>query len=426
MISEDFFQFIWQYSLYDSSNLISAAGESVIVQYPGKLNKDSGPDFEEAKIRIGTTLLVGNVELHLKTSDWFKHGHQHNKSYENIILHVVLENDLPITENETHIPLIELNSHIPKHILQNYSTLQYTLRTIPCAQQLPQVSSLTKEAWLSRLLAERWEMKFGDWSELLRQNAGDWRVLLYWRLAANFGFKTNASPFLALAQSLPVNILARHHKNLFQIEALLFGQAGMLDQDFKEEYPFRLKQEYEYLSKKYKLKPIPSHLWKFMRMRPANFPSLRIAQFAALIHQSLHLFTQIISSSSLKELSALFEVTASDYWDTHFRFEEEHSKNSPKNLGADSVKNIIINTIAPIRFMYSSHSGLGNHCETSMQLIEQLPAEKNNITAEWAEVNWIPENAAQSQALIQLFNHYCQEKKCLSCSIGHSIIRSRP
>lgn len=425
MISEHFLQFIWQYSLYDSANMSSATGESITVQNPGKLNTNSGPDFEEAKIRIGTTLLVGNVELHLKTSDWFKHGHQHNKSYDNIILHVVLENDMPV-DTSAHIPLLELKAHIPQHILENYNVLQYTLRNIPCANQLHLVNSLTKEAWLSRLLAERWEMKFGAWNELLTQNAGDWRVLLYWRLAANFGFKTNATPFLALAQSLPVNILGRHHKNLFQIEALLFGQAGMLQQDFEEEYPFKLKQEYEYLSKKYKLQPIATHLWKFMRMRPANFPTLRIAQFAALVHQSLHLFTQIVSSSSLKELSALFEVSASDYWDTHFRFEEEQAKSSPKNLGAESVKNIIINTIAPIRFMYSSQSGLGNHCETSMQLIEQLAPEKNNITDEWAEVNWIPENAAQSQALIQLFNHYCQEKKCLSCSIGHSIVRLRP
>lgn len=425
MISEHFLQFIWQYSLYDSSKLISANGETITVQFPGKINGNAGPDFEEAKIRISKTLLVGNVELHLKASDWYRHGHQHDKSYDNVILHVVLENDLPI-DKESHIPLLELNAHIPQHIIHNYSTLQYTLRSIPCASHLALVNPLTKTAWLSRLLAERWENKFEEWKDLLAQNSGDWRVLLYWRLAANFGFKTNTTPFLALAKSLPVNILGRHHKNLFQIEALLFGQAGMLAQDFEEEYPFRLKKEYDYLSRKYKLKPIPLHLWKFMRMRPANFPTLRIAQFAALVHQSLHLFTQIVSSSSLNELSTLFEVSASDYWDNHFRFDQAQVKSSTKNLGAESVKNIIINTVAPIRFMYSSHSGLGNHCETSIQLIEQLPAEKNNITEEWAELNWIPDNAAQSQAMIQLFNNYCKEKKCLSCSIGHSIIRLRP
>ncbi|MFA6149947.1 MAG: DUF2851 family protein [Chitinophagaceae bacterium] len=425
MTNELFFQFIWQYSLFQPAELKSAAGEKIVVQYPGKRNTHSGPDFEEAKIRIGETILVGNVELHLKTSDWFKHGHQHNKSYANIILHVVLENDMPLDE-ESHVPLLEMKNHIPAHILKNYEALQHTLHSIPCSAHLPQINSLTKEAWLSRLLAERWEAKFAEWDELLERNAGDWRVLLYWRLAANFGFKTNAAPFLMLAQSLPVNILGRHHQNLFQIEALFFGQAGMLAQEFKEEYPYRLKQEYEYLRKKYKLQPIQGHLWKFMRMRPANFPSVRIAQFAALVHQSLHLFTQIISSSSLVELTQLFEVSASDYWDNHFRFDEEQKGNSPKNFGQDSIQNIIINTIAPIRYMYSNRSGLGDHCESSIQMLEKLSAEKNAIINEWAAVKWQPENAAQSQAQLQLFNQYCVHKKCLNCSIGHSIIRLRP
>lgn len=424
-MNEQLLQFIWQYSLYDSSNLASSTGEKITVQYPGKLNTDAGPDFEEAKIRIGKTLLVGNIELHLKTSDWYKHGHQHNRAYDNIILHIVLENDMPHQEQK-HIPLLEMKSHINKHIINNYNILQHTLRSIPCSTQLSQVKSLTKEAWLSRLLAERWEMKFAEWDELLEQNAGDWRVLLYWRLAANFGFKTNAAPFLALAQSIPINILGRHRENLFQIEALLFGQAGMLEQEFEEEYPFKLKKEYEYLRKKYKLTSLPAHLWKYMRMRPANFPTIRIAQFAALVHQSLHLFTQIVSSVSLQELVQLFEVTASDYWDNHVRFDEEQKTVAAKNLGTDSVHNIIMNTIAPIRFMYSIRSGLGDHCENSVQLLEQLAPEKNKIISEWATVGWIPENAAQSQALIQLFNHYCTPKQCLQCSIGHSIIRLSP
>lgn len=425
MTNELLFQFIWQYALFQSPELTTVAGESLIVQFPGKKNTNAGPDFEEAKIRIGNTILVGNVELHLKTSDWFRHGHQSNKAYDNIILHVVMENDMPLDKN-SHIPLLELGPHIPGHIIKNYEVLQYTLQSIPCASHLPKVNSLTKDAWLTRLLAERWEMKFADWDALLQQNAGDWRVLLYWRLAANFGFKTNAVPFLLLAQSLPVNILGRHHHNLFQIEALFFGQAGMLEQDFADEYPFKLKQEYHYLQKKYKLEPIAAQLWKFMRMRPANFPTVRLAQFAALVHQSLHLFTQIISTSSLAELQQLFEVTASDYWDNHFRFDEEQKGNAAKNLGAESVQNIIINTIAPIRYMFSSRSGIGDHCETSMQLLEKLSPEKNKILNEWVTANWLPENAAQSQALIQLFNHYCIAKKCLNCSIGHSIVRLRP
>ncbi len=424
-MTEQFFQFIWQYSLYDGSNLMSTSGEKIVVPFQGRLNNHAGPDFEEAKIRIDDTLLVGNVELHLKTSDWYKHGHQHNKAYDNIILHVVLENDMEPAEDAS-VSILALKAHIPAHILQNYDALRYNIRQIPCAAQLSQVNTLTKEGWLSRLLAERWETKFMEWDALLQQNAGDWRVLLYWRLAANFGFKTNAATFLALAQSLPLLILGRHHDNLFQLEALFFGQAGMLAEDFTEEYPFRLKKEYEHLAHKYKLKPLSAHLWKFMRMRPANFPTIRIAQFAALVHQSLHLFTQIISKASLSEMKALFEVSASDYWDNHFHFDEEQHGHSPKNLGSDSVHNIIINTIAPIRFMYSSRSGIGHQEASSVQLLEQLLPEKNNIIAEWISLDWVPQNAAQSQAMIQLYNHYCSSKKCLQCSIGHSIIRLRP
>jgi hypothetical protein len=424
-MTEQFFQFIWQFSLFDSGLLTTTRGEKIIVQYVGKRNTDSGPDFTEAKVRIGDTLLVGNIELHLKTSDWYKHGHQNSKAYDNIILHVVLVNDIDVHQQD-HIPILEMNNHIPKHIIKNYEALQYNIRSIPCSANLATVNSLTKEAWLSRLLAERWEMKFEDWEGLLKKNGGDWRVFLYWRLAANFGFKTNSAPFLALAQSLPLNILARHHQNLFQLEALFFGQAGMLAQDFKEDYPFRLKQEYLYLSKKYKLSPISAHLWKFMRLRPANFPTIRIAQFAALVHQSLQLFTQIVSTSSLKELKQLFEVSASDYWDNHFSFGELQKPATPKNLGEESIHNIIINTIAPIRFMYSNRTGLGNHGETSIDLLNQLSPEKNKIINDWKSLNWIPQNAAQSQALIQLFNLYCSQKKCLTCSIGHSIIKLRP
>lgn len=426
MMTEIFFQFIWKYSLYNSAGLTSTNGEPIMVQFAGNWNKNSGPDFEEAKIRIGSTLLVGNVELHLKSSDWQKHKHHKDKVYDNIILHVVLEDDEPLGPSYANIPTLVLQNAIPKYILNNYQMLYFTKHPIPCSPQFNQVKPITKEAWLSRLLAERWEQKFLIWDELLKQNKGDWRVLLYWQLATNFGFKTNSEQFLALAQSLPVNILAKHRDNLFQIEALLFGQAGLLKPDFTEEYPFRLFKEYEYLSKKYGLKPIKGHLWKFMRLRPANFPTIRIAQFAALVHQSLHLFTKIVASASREELMDLFEVSASAYWHNHFKFDELQKQGSEKNLGKESIENIIINTIAPIRYMFSSRSGVGNYFEHSLQLLEEIKPEKNQITKKWADLNWAANNAAQSQAQIQLFNQYCSQKKCLECSIGHSIIKLSP
>lgn len=423
-MNEALLQFIWQYSLYKPGGMQTTDGEPVTVVYPGRLNRDSGPDFAEAKIRVGNTLLVGHVELHVNSSDWLKHGHQDDAAYHNIILHVVYKNDTG--KVVAHVPVLELGPSIPSHIMVQYASLVNNLAQVPCGAQLPSVRNITKESWLSRLLAERWEQKLADWDELLRDSKGDWRNLLYWRMAANFGFKVNATPFLMLARSLPLNVLAKQHDNLQQIEALLFGQAGMLHATFKDEYPNALKKEYLYLKQKYKLEPIPAHLWKFMRMRPANFPTVRIAQFAALVHRSLHLFSQIVEMGSEKDIVPLLEVQASTYWDTHFRFDEAQDVSSVKHLGAESVRNIIINTIAPIQFLYASRQGVDGLQEQALHLLDFLPAEKNKITGLWQECGWAVENASQSQALIQLYNNYCSGKRCLECSIGLSILRSAP
>jgi hypothetical protein len=286
------------------------------------------------------------------------------------------------------------------------------------------VKSITKEGWLSRLLAERWEQKLTDWNVMLDNSAEDWRNLLYWRMAANFGFKTNATPFLLLAQSLPLNIPTRHKDNLLQLEALFFGQAGMLDDDFNDDYPRELQREYDYLKKKYKLKPIPNGLWKFLRMRPVNFPSVRIAQFAALVHKSLHLFSQILETHSVKDITPLLDVRASSYWDTHYRFDAVQERPSPKTLGNSSIENIVINTIAPIQFLYAARQGTSQLQEHALQLLEAVPAEQNHITRLWEENEWPAENAAQSQALLQLYNNYCSARRCLECTVGLNIIRS--
>ena len=421
-MNEALFQFIWQYSLYQTTALTTAAGEPLTIIHCGKLNRDAGPDFLEGKIKIGNTTLVGNIELHIKSSDWLRHGHQNDAAYKNLILHVVYENDVAdVAEN---IPVLELKQHIPHHIIPKYTSLMWAPQKLPCYAQHEMVKSITKEGWLSRLLAERWEQKLADWNVMLKNSAEDWRNLLYWRMAANFGFKTNATPFLMLAQSLPLNIPTKHKENLMQIEALLFGQAGMLEDDFTDDYPRELQREYDYLRKKYKLMPIAGYLWKFLRMRPANFPTVRIAQFAALIHKSVHLFSQIIETHSVKEIAPLLDVTASSYWDTHFQFDAAQEKATPKSLGTTSVQNIIINTIAPIQFLYAAKQDTHVLQERSLQLLEAVPAEQNNITRLWEENGWKAQNAAQSQALIQLYNNYCSSKRCLECTIGLNIIRS--
>jgi hypothetical protein len=424
-VHEKLLQFIWQYSLYRPSGLLTDEGEPITVIHPGKLNTHAGPDFLEAKVKIGDTTLVGHIELHVHTSDWLKHGHQHDKAYHNIILHVVYSND--VERVMPNIPVVDISTHITAAVIERYNSLLGSKRTILCAPQLDTVRDITKHAWLTRLLAERWEEKLVDWKELLKQSVEDWHDLLYWRMAYNFGFKVNSAQFLALAQSIPLNVLAKHRENLLQVEALLFGQAGMLNADFKDAYPQQLKTEYDYLSRKYKLTPVPQHLWKFLRMRPANFPTIRIAQFAALVHESLHLFSQIIEVNSVKEIMPLLEVQASSYWDNHYRFDDEAgAKTSVKKLGKSSVHNIIINTIPPIQFLYASRQGVSGLQEKALQLLDEVPAEKNHIIDEWEAAGWKVQNAAQSQALLQLYNNYCSLKRCLECSLGHSIMRSGP
>lgn len=422
-MNESLFQFIWQHSLYNATQLFTTKGEPVVILNPGRINRNAGPDFNEAKIRVGNTVLVGNVELHIKTSDWLKHGHQNDPAYANLAMHVVFEHDVPDIDNR--MPTLVLGAHIASDIPARYSSLVNNPEKLPCGRQHEQVRSITKESWLSRLLAERWEQKLSDWNVMLQNSSEDWRNLLYWRIAANFGFKTNAAPFLDLARSLPLNIATRHKDNLMQLEALYFGQAGLLDADFSDEYPRLLQREYDYLKKKYSLKPIMPGSWKFLRMRPVNFPSLRIAQFAALVHVSVHLFSQIIETHSVKDILNILDVNASEYWNNHYRFDVSHDKPFVKSLGKSSIENIIINTIAPIQFLYAARQGTPVLQERALQLLEAVPFENNNIVRIWEDSGWRPANAAQSQAMIQLYNNYCIKKRCLECAVGLNIIKKR-
>lgn len=423
-MNEALLQFIWRYSLYKPVGLQTTNGEPVTVIFPGTLNRNAGPDFLDARIKVGNATLAGNVELHVNSSDWTKHNHQHDDAYKPLALHVVYRNDAP--DVAAHVPMLVLAPHIPHYVMERYTGLLKADHKLPCNGQHDKIKDITKESWLSRMLAERWEQKLGDWNELLTASKEDWRNLLYWRTAANFGFKVNATPFLMLARSLPLNILARHHDNLLQIEALLFGQAGMLHDGLEEEYPQQLYKEYNYLRQKYNLTPITGHLWKFLRMRPANFPTIRIAQFAALVHKSVHLFSQILEVDSVKEIMPLLDVRASGYWDTHFTFDEVQKTPTTKRLGKSSIHNIIINTIAPIRFLYAHKQGEASQQERALQLLDAVPAEQNNILKLWKDNGWEACNAGQSQALLQLYNNYCSSKRCLECTIGLNVIRSVP
>lgn len=422
-MQEALLQFIWQYSLYRPDALLTNRGERVTVLQAGKLNTNAGPDFSAARVKLDNTTLIGDVELHIHTSDWNKHGHQHDAAYDKIILHVVLLNDLPIVEGDASV--LELGPHIPAEVIERYTELLQTPKTIPCQGQLHRVSELTKEAWLNRMLVMRWERKLNEWSELLQQAQGDWRTLLYWRLAANMGFKVNAEAFLQTAQSLPAKIIGRHHDNLLQLEALLYGQAGMLEKNFTDDYPRRLKEEYNFLKAKYNLQPVSVYLWKFMRMRPANFPTIRLSQFAALLHKAGDLFTHLLSGDE-RQIEQLCQVHASSYWDTHYQLDGKETKATAKNLGDSSIQKLLTNTIAPVRFLYAHSLANADDSERALNWLSRLPAEENSISKLWDLAGWKAQNAAQGQGLLETFNEYCSIKKCLECSIGLSLIRSGP
>lgn len=423
-MKEDFLHYIWRTRQFDHTNLKTSEGQSISIIQTGIHNHDAGPDFSDARIRIEDMLWAGNVEIHIKASEWYQHQHHQDSAYNNVILHVVLEEDKRVLRaNGRSVPCLELKKRIPFRIIQNYRKLKSGNLWIPCQNQISRVSSISKNLWLDRLLVERLENKTRDMIALLKKNNYDWEYSFYYFLARGFGLKVNAEPFEQLARSLPLNILARHRNSLFQLEALLFGQAGMLEKTFVDEYPQRLRKEYGFLKKKYQLQPINAGCWKFLRMRPANFPSIRIAQFAMLIYQSNHLFSKTLAAKNIKELENMFEVKISNYWQTHYLFDKPSIKRN-KTLGKMSIDLLIINIIVPFLFLYGKLKVNPKVQESALDLLDSIKPERNAIIDQWKKLGFYPISAYQTQALIQLKNYYCDKKKCLSCSIGHEILRA--
>ncbi len=423
--NEDFLHYIWQFRLFDRDELVTAQGEEIVVVSVGIHNKNAGPDFEHAKIKIGGTLWAGNVEIHLRSSDWERHRHTLDKAYENVILHVVFEHDQAVYRLDgSEIPTLILKGRISPELELRYSGLMQNLNWIPCENIVSTVDKFHTNSWLSRVLVERLEEKHEIVSQLVAQLKGSWDDAFYVMLARNFGFKTNALPFEMLAKSLPQQILAKHKNSSFQIEALIFGQAGYLTDGFNDEYPETLKEEFNFLKQKYNLRPLEVFVWKFLRLRPQNFPTIRLAQFAALIVKSSHLFSKIIEVKDVKAIKALFsELPVNNYWQTHFRFDTEISKASPQ-LGSDSINNILLNTVAVFLFSYGKYMGKEYFINRSLALLESLPPETNHIINRFTKIGLSPEHAGASQALLQLKKMYCDTKKCLTCGIGAKLINT--
>ncbi len=421
--SEAILHFIWKYKFFNPLGLRTFVGETLQIIATGIHNMDAGPDFHQSKIKIGETIWAGNVEIHLKSSDWLKHHHDVDKAYDNVILHVVWENDIDIERtDQTLIPVLELKNIIAKKIIENYDQLKQNNYWIPCENQLPNVDDFIKQQTLDRMMMERLEDKANIINEIYQLNNGNWEDTFYITLAKSFGFKVNSLPFEILAKQLPQNILAKHKNNPLQIESLIFGVSGLLDRKFTDDYPNQLKTEFDFLQKKYQLKNLDASLWKFSKTRPDNFPTIRLSQFAALVIKSSHLFSQIIAIKNQTDYIKLFEdLSINNYWEKHFVFDKVVDEKSV-NLGKSSIEIILINTIAPLLFFYGKQIGDKKFIDRALEILENIKPESNIFTKGFKERGLSVQNSFDSQAVIHLKKNYCDQKKCLNCGIGLKIL----
>lgn len=418
-MNERLLQYIWQLQYFNTRNLHTTLGESLQIIHAGTYNSNQGPDFLNGKIKIGDTTWAGHIEMHINASDWHSHNHSNDKNYGNVILHVVWKNDLA---DILPFPTLELQQHVSSLLLNRYEELIQSAQFIPCQQHIRQVSALSFTSWKERLLIERLQQRATGIQAMLQGNKQHWEETFWWLLARNFGAKINSDSFEKIAQSIPLSILAKHKNQVQQLEALLMGQAAMLDKIFEDDYPNMLRREYQFLQKKYGLKKAHAPLY-FLRMRPANFPTIRLAQLAMLVHESHHLFSIVKEEDDLHKVKSHFELAANDYWHYHYVFDEETAFKR-KVLGEQMIQNIFVNTIVPILYAYGSINDSERYKTKAILWMENLAAEKNSITKGFEQLGVHNHTAFDSQALIQLKNVYCNYKLCLQCMVGNQVLKA--
>ena len=417
-MTERLLQFIWRFQYFNTGELQTTTGEDVQIIFPGTYNTNQGPDFSDAKIMIGKTTWAGSVELHLLSSDWKRHNHHNDKNYNNVILHVVWEDDFP----NYNIPVLKLKNRVSKILLQRHEGLMNAKGFIPCQNDISSIKPIVLHSWKDRLLAERLIRKSAIVETFLNQNNHHWEETFWWLLARNFGIKINAEAFESMARRIPVTILAKHKNQIHQLEALLMGQANLLAGKFTDDYPVMLRKEYEFYKNKYKLSPGMVSPF-FLRMRPGNFPTIRLAQLAMVIHQSEHLFSKIKETHSLNDVKKWLNVTANDYWHYHYRFDQS-SPFKKKNLGEAMIDNIVVNTLCTMLFAYGHFHKEQKYKDKALQWLEETPAESNSITKGFQQFGLKNNNARDSQALIELKNEYCNKKRCLDCAVGNMLFKA--
>ena len=420
---EQLLHYVWKHKIFPLKELKTTTGQQVEVIDTGLANTDAGPDFFNAKLKLDGVLWIGNIEIHERSSDWFKHGHHADAGYNSVILHIASEIDTEISRsNGERIPQIQLIC--PEAVRTNYKELLETASYPPCYRIIPSLSPFTAHSWMSALQMERFEQKATLLNERLKRCQGNWEDAFFITLARNFGFGLNGDAFETWAHQLPFRAVDKHRNDLFQIEAIFFGQAGILEDSDGDGYYLRLKKEYTYLQHKFGLIPMDASLWRFLRLRPANFPHIRIAQLACLYHRAYGLLSRIMETETLQGVRDILKGGTSEYWLTHYTFGGS-SPSRPKTLSNTSLDLLIINTVVTFLYAYGLHKGNPVLCARAGSFLEELKAENNYITRMWEQCGMKASNAADSQALIQLKKEYCDKKKCLYCRIGYEYLKRK-
>ena len=426
-MSEAFLHYVWQFQYFDKHELQTTSGDPIQIFNPGNRNSHAGPDFQNARMKIGGMEWIGSAEIHIQASGWIEHKHDRDEAYENVILHVVWKNDKGIRRSDgSLLPTLELMNRVNPKFFLNYQRLVNSPESIPCAPFITQVKEITKYAMVDRVLMDRLEAKATRIFEILNKNHHDWQETCYQVLARSFGFKVNADPLQQLGQLLPYKVLRKHGDKLLHIEALLFGQAGFLEEDNDDEYYSLLKREYNLLRQKYKLsdRRLNKAQWKFLRLRPANFPTIRLAEFAALLHAQPTLFSTILEAETYPALVSIFSAQQSGYWTSHYTF-FKNAKEPVNFLGESSIATIIVNVVVPLLVAYGKSRDDQRYVDRAVAILRQTPGESNTIISQWKTLGLNSKTAFDSQALIELQNNYCGKKRCLECAIGVSLINPR-
>lgn len=425
-MKEEFLHYLWKGRMFDFMNLKTVEGEDLKIIFPGFHNTDAGPDFKQAVLQIGDMKWAGDVEIHIRSSDWYRHRHEVDEKYMSVVLHVVYLYDKPVVRQQRECyPTLELARYIPSDMYEKYLRLTDSLDAISCRSYLTEIDSLHIQSLVSSVTMERLLRKQSAVRSFVQQCNGDWNEAFYRQLAIGFGFKTNTAAFELLARSLPYKVILKHKDSQLQVSALVFGQAGFLDQEIvNDAYYDKLRYEYEYLRYKYQLVPIDLSRWNLLRLRPQNFPCLRLAQFSAVLSNSVSLLEEVVRFESVETLQKLLSVRADDYWNTHYHFGQEKILPHSVQLGSTAISSLLINTVIPFLFAYCRFRGLEYRLERVVSMLEQIPFENNKLSRVFADTPFPKNSALDSQAQIELLQNYCLKKRCVDCLIGDKVVRS--